>query len=170
MSEDFGRWRQSGLAWLPLTALVIALDQLSKAWILRVFELSETKVVLPLLDIIHAHNPGAAFSFLAGADGWQRWFFTAIAMVVSVVILFWMRRLDRSVQALQCAAFALIMGGALGNVIDRLQHGFVIDFIAVHWKAAYFPAFNVADSCITIGAGLIILDALLESRRTKRVT
>jgi signal peptidase II len=163
-------WNRSGLVWLPLSAIAVALDQLTKSWILRAFELHESKVVLPVLDIIRAHNPGAAFSFLAGADGWQRWLFTGIAMVVSGAILIWLRRLDRSAQALQCAAFALIMGGALGNVIDRMQHGFVIDFIAVHWKGAYFPAFNVADSCITIGAGLFILDALLDARRKNTVT
>lgn len=155
---------RSALSWLWLAVLVIVLDQLSKHWILANFEEFETLRLLPVLDISRWHNQGAAFSFLAGAGGWQRWLFTGLAVVVSIAIVIWLRRLDGHRQGRLAAALTLIMGGALGNVIDRIHHGFVVDFIVVHWEAHYFPAFNVADSCITIGAGLLLLDALLEGR------
>ena len=166
MRDGAGR---SALPWLLLAAAVIVADQLTKELIVRGFALYETVVVLPVLDITRAHNTGAAFSFLAGAGGWQRWLFTALALGVSAVIVAWLRRLDGDRQRLLAASLTLIMGGALGNVIDRLRHGYVVDFVAVHWKAAYFPAFNVADACITVGAGLLVLDALLESRRERKL-
>jgi signal peptidase II len=156
---------RSGLRWWPLGVLAIVLDQLSKEWILRTFALHESHYVLPVLDIVHARNYGAAFSFLDFPGGAQRWLFTVFALVVSAGILWWLRKLDASAQKLQSAGFMLIASGALGNVIDRIRHGNVVDFVAVHWGDAYFPAFNVADSCITIGAGLVLLDALLDSRR-----
>jgi signal peptidase II len=163
------RWTASGLPWALVSIVSILVDQLTKAVILRRFALYETTTVLPVLDITRAHNTGAAFSFLAGAGGWQRWLFVALALGVSSVILVWLRRLDGRRQALLAAALTLIMGGALGNVIDRLKHGYVVDFVAVHWERHYFPAFNVADACITIGAALLILDALLESRRERKL-
>jgi len=153
---------RSALSWLLLAVLAIVADQASKAWILARFQEFETFTLLPVLDISRWHNQGAAFSFLAGAGGWQRWLFTAFAVVVSGVIVVWLRRLDGVQQRRLAAALTLVMGGAIGNVIDRIHHGFVVDFIVVHWNAHYFPAFNVADSCITIGAGLLILDALLD--------
>jgi len=162
-----GIWR-SGLRWLPLGLAAILLDQITKQVILGTLALHESIRVLPVLDIVHARNPGAAFSFLAGADGWQRWLFTGFALLVSVVLLVWLSRLDGRVQKLQSAGLMLIVSGALGNVIDRFRHGNVVDFVAVHWGDAYFPAFNVADSCITVGAGLILLDALLDWWRTRR--
>jgi signal peptidase II len=155
--------RRDALIYLWLTALVIALDQLSKAAIERALGLYESIVVLPVFEITRLHNTGAAFSFLAGAAGWQRWLFTALAIIVSVALLLWLKRIDRSATAL-ASAVALILGGALGNVIDRLRLGHVIDFIHVHWGDHYFPAFNVADSAITIGAALLLLDAWLEAR------
>jgi signal peptidase II len=112
---------------------------------------------LPVLEITRLHNPGAAFSFLAGAAGWQRWLFTALALIVSAALALWLRRIERGTTVLACAV-ALILGGALGNVIDRLRLGHVIDFIYVHWGQHYFPAFNVADSSICIGAALLLLD------------
>jgi signal peptidase II len=160
--------RQSGLMWWPAGVLAILADQLSKAWITRHFALQESVSVLPVLDIIHTRNTGAAFSFLAGAGGWQRWFFITLGIAVSAFILFYLRKLDARGQKLQSAGLMLIAGGALGNVIDRIHHGFVVDFVAAHWDTAYFPAFNVADSCITVGAGLLLLDALLEWRREHR--
>ena len=160
----FGR---TGLPWIGLALLTIVLDQATKELILRRFELFQTQAWLPVLDITRAHNLGAAFSFLAGAGGWQRWLFTALALVVSIVIVVWLRRLDGLQQRTLAMGLTLIMGGAIGNVIDRLRHGYVVDFIAVHWNTHYFPAFNVADSAITIGAGLLILDALLDGRRAK---
>jgi signal peptidase II len=159
--------RRSGLRWWPLLVAGIVLDQLTKEWILRTYALHESHYVLPVLDIVHARNYGAAFSFLDFPGGVQRWGFTVFALVVSAGILWWARKLDGSTQKLQSAGMLLIASGALGNVIDRIRHGNVVDFIAVHWGNAYFPAFNVADSCITIGAGLVLLDALLESRGAK---
>jgi signal peptidase II len=127
-------------------------------------------VLLPVLDITHAHNPGAAFNFLAGASGWQRWFFTVLALGVSGAIFYYLRRLNSRAQPLQCAGLALVAAGAIGNLIDRLRLGYVVDFVHVHWGSASFPSFNVADSCITIGAGLIILESLLEARRSRATT
>jgi signal peptidase II len=161
------RLLRSGLRWLPLGVAAILLDQFTKELILRNLALHESITVLPVLDIVHARNPGAAFSFLAGADGWQRWLFTGFALLVSVVLLVWLSRLDGKVQRLQSAGLTLIVSGALGNVIDRMRHGNVVDFVGVHWGEAWFPAFNVADSCITVGAGLILLDALLDWWRTR---
>ena len=158
----------SGWRWLPLAFIVIVADQLSKGWIERNYELYQSTPLLPMLDITRLHNAGAAFSFLAGAGGWQRWFFSVLAVLVSIAIIVWLRRIVARDQPWLAAGLALIMGGALGNVIDRLQHGFVVDFIHVHWQQAYFPAFNVADSAITIGAGLLLLDAALEWRRERR--
>jgi signal peptidase II len=157
----------SGLPWVLLTLLAIVLDQISKAWLTARFELYETHALLPVLDITRAHNMGAAFSFLAAAGGWQRWLFTALAVLVSSVIVVWLRRLDGVQQRTLAMGLTLIMGGAIGNVIDRIRLGYVVDFISVHWSSHYFPAFNIADSCITVGAGLLILDALLEGRRAR---
>jgi signal peptidase II len=169
MSEMPASWRASGLVWWPLGVATLALDQFTKWLIQRLFALHESLYVLPVLDIVSARNFGAAFSFLDKAGGWQRWLFTIFALAVSVVLLVTLRRTAVRGQVLQSAGLMLIVSGALGNAIDRLRHGYVVDFIAVHWGDAYFPAFNVADSCITVGAGLILLDALLEWRRERRV-
>ncbi len=170
MTRTLPRPRASGWRWLPLALGVIVLDQLTKAWVEARFELYESLAVLPVLDITRLHNPGAAFSFLADAGGWQRWFFTALALLVSAGIVWWLRRIPAREQALLAAGLALIMGGAIGNVIDRLQHGFVIDFLHVHWGAAYFPAFNVADTAITVGAGALLIDAWFEWQRERAAT
>jgi signal peptidase II len=146
-------------AWLWLSVAVIALDQATKFLVLRLLELYQRVEILPVLNFTRLHNTGAAFSLLAGADGWQRWFFIGLAGVVSTILIIWIFRLPRGDKLLSMA-LALILGGAIGNVIDRIVYGHVIDFIQVHWQDAYFPAFNVADSAITIGAGLLILDAL----------
>jgi signal peptidase II len=158
----------NGWRWLYLSLSIVALDQLTKELILERLVPYESIAVLPVLDITLLFNTGAAFSFLANAGGWQRIFFTALALLVSVVILIWLRRLDARTQALQSCGLALILGGAIGNVIDRIRLGHVVDFIHVHWQQAYFPAFNVADAAITVGAGLLLLDAFLEGRRAKR--
>ena len=126
------------------------------------FELFETLTLSPVLDISYWRNQGAAFSFLAAAGGWQRWLFTGFALLVSAVIALWLRRLDGHAQKRLACALMLVMGGAIGNVIDRVRFGYVVDFIVVHWNAHYFPAFNVADSCITVGAALMLLDAFLD--------
>lgn len=155
--------KRGSLPYLALSATVVALDQLTKLLIERHLALFESVSVLPVLEITRLHNTGAAFSFLAGAAGWQRWLFTALAIIVSVVLILWLMRIDRAARVL-ASAVALILGGALGNLIDRLRLGHVIDFIHVHWGDHYFPAFNVADSAITVGAALLLLDAWLEAR------
>lgn len=170
MSERLLRWRESGLSWWPLAAVALVLDQVTKAVIEATMVLHQSIYVLPVFDIVSARNPGAAFSFLANAGGWQRWAFTGFAVVVSAVIVWTLRRNPLAGQRLQSAGLLLIASGAIGNAIDRVRHGYVVDFLAVHWKDAYFPAFNVADSCITIGAGLILLEALLQWRREKGVS
>jgi signal peptidase II len=156
------RFKVGGLRWVPLALLIILLDQATKAVVESRFELFDAKPILPFLEFTLLYNTGAAFSFLAGASGWQRWFFIGLGVTVSMVILYWLKRLEPGTQRLMAAGFALILGGALGNVIDRIWHGHVIDFIHFHWRQWQFPAFNVADSAITIGAIFLILDALLD--------
>jgi signal peptidase II len=158
-----GAQRTHPAAWLWLSLTVVALDQATKFLVTRFFELYDRVEVLPVLDFTLLHNTGAAFSLLAGASGWQRWFFIGLACVVSVLLVAWIWRTPRGEKLLPLA-LALILGGAVGNVIDRVVHGYVVDFIHAHWGAAYFPAFNIADSAITVGAVLLILDAFREKR------
>jgi signal peptidase II len=148
------KWSTSVL--LICAAGIVALDQFTKWGILQAFKDGERRNILPFFDLILTYNPGAAFSFLAGAGGWQRWFFTALALVVSAVIVVWLRREKRSLPA---CALTLILGGAIGNVIDRLIHGKVVDFLLFYWNDWYYPAFNVADAAITCGAILLIWDS-----------
>ena len=157
----------SGAAWLLLSAFIVLADQLSKSYITQHFGEFEFTTVLPILDITRMHNVGAAFSFLATASGWQRWLFIGLAVCVSIGITAWLCRLPRGTHGLLAAGLALVLGGALGNVIDRIRLGHVVDFIHFHWDRAYFPAFNVADSVITVGAACLLLDALLDSKRSK---
>jgi len=151
--------------WLWLAALIVLLDQWTKALVAGAMTLYESVEILPVLDLTRLHNTGAAFSLLHDAGGWQKWLFIGLALTVSAVILVWLRRLPRSGQGLLASGLALILGGAIGNVIDRVSQGYVLDFIHVHYDKWYFPAFNVADSAITVGAGLLILDSILQSRR-----
>lgn len=148
-------------SWLWLSVCVILLDQVTKAMVTSALNLYERIELLPILDLTRLHNTGAAFSLLANAPGWQRWFFIIFGLIVSVALMVWLRRL-RSGDTLLALGLSLVLGGALGNVIDRVWLGHVIDFIYVHWQDAYFPAFNVADSAITIGAGCLLLDAFLD--------
>ena len=160
----------NGWRWLPLAIAVIVLDQATKVWMVHHFRIYESVHLLPVLDITLMFNTGAAFSFLSDASGWQKWLFVALALGVGAAILGWLRRLESQSQALLCCSLTLILGGALGNVIDRLRIGHVVDFISVHWGSEhYFPAFNVADSAITIGAILLLLDAWRESRGSNKV-
>ena len=159
---------RSGIRWLWISLLVIMVDQFSKLWIERTMVLGDSFVVLPILDIVRAHNSGAAFSFLADAGGWQRWAFTLLAIGVSIALVFWMRKLALATQGLLAFGLTLIVGGAIGNVIDRVEHGYVVDFVHAHWGPHYFPAFNVADAAISIGAVLVILDSLLEGRARRK--
>jgi signal peptidase II len=159
----------SGWRWLPITVAVIVLDQLLKAWIVAHLALYGTVRVLPVLDLTLTYNRGAAFSFLAQASGWQQWIFAALAVIVAAGITLWLRRLNGRTQRILCISLSLIMGGALGNLIDRVRIGHVVDFIIAHWHRVYFPwAFNIADSAITVGAVLLFLDALIESRSSKQ--
>lgn len=170
MSEQAVRnvpWMQSGWRWLPLSFALVVFDQWTKGWIERHYELGEYTPVFSWLDIIRLHNPGAAFSFLADAGGWQRWFFTIFAVGVSVMLVVWLRKVRLTTEPILAIALALVLSGAVGNVIDRIEHGYVVDFIHVHWQQAYFPAFNIADSAITVGAILLLWDAFADWRRSR---
>ena len=156
----------NALRWLWLSIAIIAIDQATKAVIVANLELFERHALLPVLEITRLHNTGAAFSMLSEASGWQQYVFLALALGVSVAIAFWLRVLPLAGSALLASGLALIVGGAVGNAIDRVARDHVVDFIHFHWfESWYFPAFNVADSAITVGAGLVILDALLDYRR-----
>ena len=151
--------------WLGIALAVVLLDQIAKTVITGGFELNETRTITSFFNLVRVHNTGAAFSFLAGAAGWQRWFFIGLGAAAAVFIVWMLSR--HGGQRLFGWALALILGGAVGNVIDRVLHGHVVDFIQVHYGGAYFPSFNVADSAITVGAGLLILDELLRVRRSR---
>ena len=153
------------LPWLAIAFVVIVLDQATKALIVARFALGDSVTVAPFLNVVRAHNTGAAFSFLAGASGWQRWFFVGLGAVAAVFIVWMLAR--HGGQRLFAWALALILGGALGNVIDRLLHGHVVDFVQVHYAGWYFPSFNVADSAITLGAVCLIVDELRRVRRAR---
>jgi signal peptidase II len=145
--------------WLGIAAIIILLDQLSKIAISKMFVYGEEKVVTGFFNLVLAYNKGAAFSFLANEGGWQRHLFTAIGVIAALYIVYLLAR--HSGQRMFCWALALILGGALGNVIDRIWHGHVIDFLDFHWKSfGHFPAFNIADTAICIGAALFVLDEL----------
>jgi signal peptidase II len=152
-------------SWLWLTVLIIGLDQWTKRMIVDRFEPYGELELLPILDVVRWHNEGAAWSLLDDAGGWQRWFFMVLGIGVSLGILVWLRQLPARGQGRVAAGLALVMAGALGNVIDRAHLGYVVDFIKVHYGGWVFPAFNIADSAITIGAGLIILDAVIDYGR-----
>jgi signal peptidase II len=154
----------SWLPWLGLSLAVLIADQFTKVLIVGYYHLGESRYITSFFDIVHAQNTGAAFSFLHDASGWQRWMFTGIGLVAAVFIV-WMLR-SHAGQKLFSFALACILGGAIGNVVDRLLRGSVVDFLQVHWQQHYFPAFNVADSAITVGAACLILDELLRVRRT----
>ena len=152
------------MRWLGLSVLIIVLDQLSKAWISNHFAYGESLTILGVFNLVLAHNTGAAFSMLNDAGGWQRWMFSAIAVIASVWIV-WLLR-GHQQQKLFCFALALILGGALGNLVDRIAYGYVVDFLDFHWNRHHFPAFNVADSAITCGAALMLLDSLMHKPGT----
>jgi len=156
--------------WLGLALLVLVADQLSKTLVAGRFALGDSLTVTPWFNLVRAHNPGAAFSFLADAAGWQRWFFTGLGAVASAFIVWMLRR--HPGERLFCLAVSLILGGAVGNVVDRLLHGHVIDFLQFHWPflaplfpGGYFPSFNIADAAISAGAAGLVLDELLRVRR-----
>ncbi len=156
-------WLRYGIA-----ALVVALDQWSKLAIeASALELYERIRITSFFNITKAYNPGAAFSFLADSGGWQRWFFTIVSAVVSVVLVVWLARMQRAERWL-ALAISLILGGAVGNLIDRIAYGHVVDFIQVHWAERYFPSFNLADSAITAGTVLLLILTFADSRAARR--
>lgn len=156
---------QGMLPWLILAIIIILADQFTKTLIVGYYKLGDSTPVTSFFNIVRAHNTGAAFSFLAGAGGWQRWFFTGIGAVATIFIL-WMLRSHHG-QKLFAFALACILGGAIGNVIDRLVHGYVVDFLDFYYGSWHFPAFNIADSAITIGAVCLILDEILRVKRAR---
>ncbi|NMM12081.1 MAG: lipoprotein signal peptidase [Rhodoferax sp.] len=151
------------LQWLGLAAILLMADQFTKILIVGFYKLGDATHVTSFFNVVRVHNSGAAFSFLAGAGGWQRWFFTAIGLLAAALIV-WMLK-SHAGQKLFAFALACILGGAIGNVIDRVLYGYVVDFLDFHWRGWHFPAFNLADSAITIGAACLILDELLRVRR-----
>ena len=164
-----GRTGPSLLQWLGLAFIILLVDQFTKVLIVGYYHLGDSTYVTSYFNVVRAHNAGAAFSFLAGASGWQRWFFTGLGIVASLGII-WMLRAHPG-QKLFCFALACILGGAIGNVIDRIAYGYVVDFLDFHWdflspvfQAGHFPAFNVADSTITLGAISLLLDELRRVR------
>ena len=154
------------LKWIWLAVVVVILDQLTKYIASTSLEIHQSVAVIPMFNWTLMHNPGAAFSFLANEGGWQRWFFAVIAIAVSAVIVLWIKRLQQH-EKWQAVALALILGGAIGNVIDRIWLGYVVDFIDVYYEHMHWPAFNIADSAITIGVVLIIIDSIREYRAEK---
>ncbi|RUO47623.1 lipoprotein signal peptidase [Pseudidiomarina aquimaris] len=163
---DFNK-RTSGLQFLWLSLLLIIIDQATKQWVLSAFDLYESIEIMPYLNFTYVQNFGAAFSFLSDQSGWQRWLFTGLAIAVSVILLVWLRRNPVGMWR-QNLAFSLILAGAVGNVIDRLVYGYVIDFIDVYVNNWHWPAFNVADMAITCGAVLMLLEAFFEQRQEQR--
>lgn len=146
------------IKWLGLAVLALVLDQASKLIIANTMQLYQSIPIMPFFNLTYVHNTGAAFSFLSQAGGWQRWFFAILAIIVSGVLTVWLTRL-KAYENLLAAALALILGGAIGNLIDRLAYGYVIDFLDVYYEAKHWPAFNIADSAITLGVVLMLLES-----------
>ena len=153
-----GLFKESGWRFWWLALLVLVADQLTKVWVIQSFSLGESIQLLPVFNFTYARNYGAAFSFLGDAGGWQRWLFTLIAVVVSVVLSVWLARLQRPQWKLSLA-LVLIVAGAIGNLIDRSLYGYVVDFLHVYYQDWHYPVFNIADCAITIGAALLIWDS-----------
>lgn len=148
---------QNGLRFLWLSALIIVLDLGSKFLVTRTFELHESVQLLPVFNLTYVRNYGAAFSFLSDHSGWQKYFFIAIALIISAILVYWLARTPANRTLANCG-YASIIGGALGNMIDRSYHGFVVDFFDVYWDIYHYPVFNVADIAVTLGAAMLILD------------
>ncbi|OUS30392.1 signal peptidase II [Thalassotalea sp. 42_200_T64] len=163
--SDHSVFKNTGLRWLWLAIIMLVIDQVTKHTVVFFMDYRESIAVMPYFNLTYVHNPGAAFSFLADQGGWQRWFFTIIAAVVSVLLIVWMAKTPKQ-DKLIGIAFALILSGAVGNLIDRMMFGYVIDFLDFYLGNKHWPAFNVADSAIFVGAGLMILDALYNSDKS----
>jgi signal peptidase II len=159
--------KPTGLVWLWLSIIVVAADQLTKWFVVNQLELYEVLPLGAMLELTRLHNTGAAFSLLAQAGGWQRWFFVGLAGTISVAIIWWLYTLPARGYPWLTIGLAMILGGAIGNGIDRLAQGHVVDFLHFHWQQWYYPAFNVADIAITSGAIMLVIDALTHRRRAK---
>jgi signal peptidase II len=146
------------LKWLGLSLLAIVLDQGSKIIIDSSMQLYQSIPILPFFKLTYVHNTGAAFSFLSDAGGWQRWLFAGLAFAISIIIAVWLSRLQKH-ETLLAAALSLVLGGAIGNLIDRLAYGYVIDFLDVYYGTWHWPAFNIADSAITLGVALMLAES-----------
>ena len=161
--------KNPSLRWLWLTLVFLVIDQVTKYWVTSSMNLYESINVLPFFNITYVHNLGAAFSFLADQGGWQRWFFTAIAAIASVVFTVWLAKTPKQ-QPLLAIALACMLSGALGNLIDRVLFGYVIDFLDFYLGSSHWPVFNVADSIIFIGAAFMIIDSFAENKKAKQAT
>ena len=164
-STQAGRTGVGMWPWLAWAVLLMGADQITKTLILNHDQLGDSTFITSFFNIVRAHNTGAAFSFLADAGGWQRWLFTGIGVAATIFIV-WQLRAHPG-QKLFSFALSSILGGAVGNVVDRLMHGYVVDFLQFHYAGWYFPSFNLADSAITVGAACLILDELLRVRRER---
>ena len=164
-STQAGRTGVGMWPWLAWAVLLMGADQITKTLILNHYQLGDSTFITSFFNIVRAHNTGAAFSFLADAGGWQRWLFTGIGVAATIFIV-WQLRAHPG-QKLFSFALSSILGGAVGNVVDRLMHGYVVDFLQFHYAGWYFPSFNLADSAITVGAVCLILDELLRVRRER---
>ncbi|MDR6766309.1 signal peptidase II [Acidovorax delafieldii] len=164
-STQAGRTGVGMWPWLAWAVLLMGADQITKTLILNHYQLGDSTFITSFFNIVRAHNTGAAFSFLSDAGGWQRWLFTGIGVAATIFIV-WQLRAHPG-QKLFSFALSSILGGAVGNVVDRLMHGYVVDFLQFHYAGWYFPSFNLADSAITVGAACLILDELLRVRRER---
>ena len=160
-----GRSGASMWPWLAWAVVLVVVDQITKSLILNHYQLGDSTFITSFFNIVRAHNTGAAFSFLSDAGGWQRWLFTGIGVAATIFIV-WQLRAHPG-QKLFSFALSSLLGGAVGNVVDRLMHGYVVDFLQFHYAGWYFPSFNLADSAITLGAACLILDELLRVRRER---
>lgn len=160
--------RQQKIFWFAVAAVIVVADQVTKRLVIDNLTLYQHLSVLPIFDLVRLHNTGAAFSFLASASGWQNWLFMGVAVVVVVGIVWWLTTLPERGRAVLALGLTLVLGGAIGNVIDRVAYGYVIDFILFYYKDWSYPAFNVADSAITCGVALILYDGLILEKRRAR--
>ena len=156
---------KSKYIWYSLALLIVVLDQLTKFWVQSEFEIYQRLNVLPVFDLTLVYNKGAAWSFLSNAGGWQRWLLTTISFVASIVLIIWIYKTPK-VERMLIAALSFILGGAAGNLIDRATTGEVVDFLLFYYNDSYFPAFNLADSAITLGAFLMIVDMFMQNKKT----
>ena len=150
--------QKSGLIWLLLSLLLFVVDFATKAIVVANMKLYQSIEILPVFNFTYMHNYGAAFSFLSDAGGWQRWFFSGVAILISLLLTYWLKKLPAKNWVL-CCAYAMVIGGAIGNLVDRLVHGYVVDFLHIYYQDWHYPAFNIADMAIVCGAGLLLLDA-----------